>query len=102
MSDHPAPTPSPAGAPAPAEAPAPPAGRVVLRPLGAFLVGLGLFHLCQPLTFGRSSIDPWNPAAGVGLALVVWFGPWTAPWLAADGALVAAVAWLCGWVQGPG
>lgn len=57
-----------------------------------FLLSLLLFHVTNPLGWGESGLASWFPPVGLGLALLVWFGPRAALWLALDGLLVAAQA----------
>ena len=74
-------------------------GRAGIHPparhgLLASLVSLLLLHLCNPLAWGSMSSSRWFPPAGLGLALIAWFGPRAAMWLALDGLLVVAQALL--------
>ncbi len=45
-----------------------------LLPAWLGLVALALLVLCHPLTWGRGLLALWQPAAGLGLALIAWFG----------------------------
>jgi PAS domain S-box-containing protein len=74
------PAPQPGGVPA-SRSPAAP------RP-AAMLAGLALLHLTHPLAWGALPPNAWFPPAGIGLALVAWFGPRLAWPIAADGLLV--------------
>jgi PAS domain S-box-containing protein len=49
-----------------------------------------LLHLTNPLTWGEVGAALWFPSAGLGLALIAWFGRRAALWLALDGLLVVA------------
>src|SRR5262249_38404637 len=51
-------------------------------------------HATNPLTWGQVGSALWFPPAGLGLALIAWFGSRAALWLALDGLLVAAQALL--------
>jgi len=52
------------------------------------LASLPLLHLTTPLLWGDRGPALWYPPAGIGLALIAWFGPRAALWLAMDGLLV--------------
>ncbi len=58
------------------------------------LAFLSLLHLTNPLAWGISGSGCWYPPAGLGLALIAWFGPRAAWWLALDGLLVVLQACL--------
>ncbi|HZY87914.1 MAG TPA: PAS domain S-box protein [Gemmataceae bacterium] len=73
--------------------PAAPPGR---SRLWVVLGSLVLLHLSHPLTWGRPWPGLWFAPAGLGLALVAWFGPRFAVWLLADGLLVALQAGFVG------
>ncbi|HZV05338.1 MAG TPA: PAS domain S-box protein [Gemmataceae bacterium] len=62
-------------------------GRTIL-----FLSSLLLLHAINPLAWGQIGSVLWFPPAGLGLALIAWFGPRAALWLALDGLLVVAQA----------
>jgi PAS domain S-box-containing protein len=62
------------------------------RGLFVVLVSLLFLHLSNPLTWGGDGSARWFPPAGLGLALIAWFGPRAALWLALDGLLVVAQA----------
>jgi PAS domain S-box-containing protein len=47
-------------------------------------------HLTNPLAWGDTGPGWWYPPAGLGLALIAWFGPRAALWIALDGLLVVA------------
>jgi PAS domain S-box-containing protein len=64
------------------------------------VVALVLLHLSHPLTWGRPWPGLWFPPAGLGLALVAWFGPRCAVWLLADGLLIALQAGFVGLLSG--
>jgi PAS domain S-box-containing protein len=64
------------------------------------LAALVLLHLSHPLTWGRPWPGLWFPPAGIGLALVAWFGPRFAVWLLADGLLIALQAGFVGLLSG--
>src|SRR5207249_3665651 len=57
---------------------------------------LALVHLTQPAAWGRLDPGLWYPPAGLGLALVAWFGPRAALVFAADGLALATQAALLG------
>jgi PAS domain S-box-containing protein len=68
----------------------------------AILAGLALLHLTHPLAWGALPPNAWFPPAGIGLALVAWFGPRLAWLIAADGVLVVLQALLLsGFAPGP-
>jgi PAS domain S-box-containing protein len=54
------------------------------------LASLLLLHLTNPLAWGAMGPTLWFAPAGLGLALIAWFGPRAALWLALDGLLVVA------------
>jgi PAS domain S-box-containing protein len=58
------------------------------------LTSLLFLHATNPLAWGQVGSCLWYPPAGIGLALIAWFGPRAALWLAFDGLLVAGQAWL--------
>lgn len=62
------------------------------------LLCLVLLHLAQPLVWAPSDLTSatalWFPPAGIGLALVAWFGPGIALWVFADGLLAVGQAAL--------
>src|SRR5947209_4571129 len=87
MTPPPGPRPTSAAAPDP---PAPGPGWRVLLP------GLLLLHASNPLAWGQAPPALWVPAAGIGLALIAWFGPRAALLIALDGLLVALQAHLTG------
>lgn len=60
----------------------------------ALLALLALAHLIHPLGWGEIGVGLWFPPAGLGLALIAWFGPIAALGLAVDGLLVVAQAAL--------
>ena len=68
-------------------------------------VALVLFHLSNPLTWGRSLPGWWFPPAGLGLVLMAWLGPRAILLILADSLLVAfqvnvadtPVIWGDGW-----
>ncbi|MGH7173360.1 MAG: PAS domain-containing sensor histidine kinase [Gemmataceae bacterium] len=64
------------------------------RGLLVFLVSMLLLHLSNPLAWGSFGSSRWFAPAGLGLALIAWFGPRAALWLALDGLLVVAQALL--------
>ncbi len=47
-----------------------------------------LLHLTTPLAWGQTGTGWWYPPAGLGLALIAWFGARAALWIALDGLLV--------------
>src|SRR4051794_28136626 len=60
------------------------------------LGGLLLLHVLHPLTWGVARPSLWFPPAGLGLALVAWFGPRGALLVLVDGLLVGLQAYLLG------
>jgi hypothetical protein len=58
------------------------------------LLALPLLHLSNPLTWGEIGPSLWYPPAGLGLALIAWYGPRGALLLAIDGLLVVLQALL--------
>jgi len=56
--------------------------------LVVLLAFLPLLHLSNPLTRGDIGPGLWYPPAGLGLALIAWYGRRAALWLAMDGLLV--------------
>src|SRR5207248_2555202 len=60
------------------------------------VAALVVLHLTHPLTWGRSTPDLWFPPAGIGLALVAWYGSRAALLVLVDGLLVVLQASLLG------
>jgi hypothetical protein len=75
---------------------------MVRRKIGFSLAALAGLHFLQPSAWGLTAPALWLPVAGLGLALVAWFGPLAALLVLVDGVLVALQGWLLGTVDGWG
>lgn len=79
-----------------------PSPRRLNRGTAQFALALVVLHLSNPLCWASAYPPLWFPPAGIGLALLAWFGPRALPWLVAAAGTSALQVWLTGAGHGNG